>query len=149
MAHPAYEEAIRAEVSRWPGASVSFSARSKHDQATVAYAGATRFVVIPSSPSDSRRGTANSISDVRTELQRLGAMRAIDAPKARRPKRARCSVERDVFAHVEPAPRRGNPFEVLAALRKPAAPKPMWLAALVVTAVHMILDARRGSPTHD
>lgn len=149
MAHPAYEEAIRGEVSRWPGASVSFSARAKHDQATISFAGVSRFVVIPSSPGDMRRGPANSISNVRSELQRLGAMRASDPPKTMRRKRVRNAVERDMFANIERAPRRENPFAVLAALKAaPVKPEPRWLSAIIVLTISAIAS-RFGSPTHD
>lgn len=138
-----YEDAIRGEVERWPGASVTFSSRSRHDQATLAFGGSSRFVVIPSTPGDSRRGTANSISDVRRELQRLGAMRMIDPPRSGTPRRKVAPVVRDKFAHIERAPRRENPFEALAALHRPA-PRPIgWVAALAVLAAHALINFTR------
>lgn len=61
-----------AEAARWPGVAISFARTGRHIAAVVSYAGRSRKVVISASCSDTR-GRMNARSDLRRELQRLGA----------------------------------------------------------------------------
>ena len=74
-----YFAAAEREVAQWPGVRLRFENTSKHRKAVVSFAGAERFVVFPMSPSDSRRGVANFLSDLRGELRTIGAARSVRA----------------------------------------------------------------------
>lgn len=137
----AYEDAIRREVGAWPGAAVDFSMRSRHAQAVLTYGNGSRFVVLPGTPGDSRRGALNSLADVRRELTRLGAARQ-SSSRSTRSRKPTPRVHREALRHIEPAPRRGNPFDVLASYR---APEPVqqpvqWVAPLAVLLCSALKD---------
>lgn len=136
MSH-AYEDVIRREVSAWPGAAVAFSMRSRHAQAVLSYGSESRFVVLPATPSDGRRGALNSLADVRRELVRLGAARRVEQRSAKH-RKATPRVYRAPLRDIEAAPLRANPFAALA-VYVPAAPprQPVqWVAALATLAAH-------------
>lgn len=108
-----YEEAISAEVERWPGVTVAFEDGGKHPRAVLTFGDQSRFVVYPASPSDSRRGVLNCLTGVRRELDGIGAER-LPEPKSATPKRERNpgADEREIIAH-EPAPVIPDPWEAL------------------------------------
>jgi len=70
-----YNQAVEREVKFWPGVQANFSHRSKHSQVTFEFNGASRFVVLPSSPGDNYRGVRNKVCEVRRTLRHLGAVR--------------------------------------------------------------------------
>lgn len=113
-----YERVIREELAYWPGVAVEFGRRSKHRAATFHFAGSTRFVVYPDSPSDARRGHLNSLADVRKELAALGAERLERRPwlRKRGPRviSHRMPNRPDWASRIERAPVKPNPFDVLA-----------------------------------
>lgn len=122
-----YVHAIRNELDYWPGARVEFSLRSKHAQAVLHYGGGSRFVVIPSTPGDSRRGALNSLTDVRKELTALGASRVVRKPVVRKRTHKVIGTKmprREPLPHVGRAPVRSNPFDALAAMTFEPAPQP-------------------------
>lgn len=71
----AYTETAERELTAWPGVTASFERTAKHQRAVFSFGGATRFVVFPTSGSDSRRGALNFLADMRKELRALGAVR--------------------------------------------------------------------------
>lgn len=113
-----YEDAIRAEVERWPGASVSFEMGGKHPRAVLAFGDATRFTPYPATPGDNYRGLQNKTKDVRHMLTEMGAERAPE-PKSEGPRRERNpgAAERELPLG-EPAPVMGDPWGQLRALPK-------------------------------
>ncbi len=76
-----YETAAVREIERWPGVAVRFEKTAKHRRAVFSVAGQSRFVVYPTSPSDSRRGALAFLTDVRTTLRSMGAVQ--DMPQER------------------------------------------------------------------
>lgn len=69
-----YRAELMKEVNKVPGASGEFSITSKHQRLTISYGNQSRFVTFPLSPSDGRRGLKNTITDVRREMRRMGAI---------------------------------------------------------------------------
>lgn len=67
-----YQQELERELSRYPDVRARFEHRRKHRQVTLEYAGRSRFVVFPASPSNSIRGLQKTIKDVRGELRNLG-----------------------------------------------------------------------------
>lgn len=109
------------------------------------YGGKSRFVVIPSTPGDSRRGALNSLADVRKELAALGAERVVRKPPLR--KRTHKVIgakmpKRDPMPHVELAPVRPNPFDALAAMTFAPAqqPKLSWWRRMLRYVAHTIVS---------
>lgn len=125
-----YETTIRDELENWPGVGVTFSTRSKHGQAVLSYGGRSRFVVIPHTPGDGRRGARNAIRDVRKELAELGAQRAMteQAQPRRRKAPKRAAPARPM--KVERAPVKADPFAVLATIKVAEPPRLTWLQRL-------------------
>lgn len=83
-----YEAAAVREVARWAGVSARFEDNARHPRIVLSFSGAERFVVYPASPSDSRRGLARFLADVRRTLRDLGAEREKPAASTR-PRKAR------------------------------------------------------------
>lgn len=85
--HDAYTQAAEREIEHWPGATLRFEKSSKHRRAVVAFGGRERFIVFPTSPSDSSRGHLNFLTDFRVELRAIGARRVERSPLTERRKR--------------------------------------------------------------
>lgn len=85
--HDAYTQAAEREIEHWPGATLRFEKSSKHRRAIVAFEDRERFIVFPTSPSDSSRGHLNFLTDFRVELRALGARRVERTPLTERRKR--------------------------------------------------------------
>lgn len=90
-----YLAGIEAEVERWHGASVAFEHGGKHERAVISFAGRSRTVIFPTSPSDSRRGLLNSLSDVRRLLREMGATQTTET---------KASGQRHRHANAPPRP---------------------------------------------
>ena len=82
-----YDDAVEAELAQWPGVQYRRENRGKHNALVLQVGEVSRFVVYPTSPSDSRRGQQNHLGDVHRTLAALGARRAME-PKAQAPRRA-------------------------------------------------------------
>jgi len=85
--HDAYTQAAEREIEHWPGATLRFEKSAKHRRAIVAFGDRERFIVFPTSPSDSSRGHLNFLTDFRVELRALGARRVERTPSTERRKR--------------------------------------------------------------
>lgn len=122
----AYDAAQEAELARWPGVEWSRQLRSKHYALVLTFGGVSRFVIYPSSPGDTNRGTLNHLTDVRAELRALGAIRTAE-PRTAKPRRQRNRTEVIRFDRGETAtggPNR-DPWEALRGLEfPPAEPAP-------------------------
>ena len=71
-----YEDAAERELAAWPDVQAEWlPARGKHPVLRLTYAGASRKVPYPGSPSDTGRGPLNHVQDVRRTLRALGATR--------------------------------------------------------------------------
>lgn len=122
-----YERVILDELRFWPGVSASFSHRSKHRQVAFRLGDASRFIIIPDSPSDSQRGHLNSVADARKELRLLGARRAEkgggaqNVGAARKPRSTKRTRRPEREMRIDLAPVKPNPFDVLARLTFPVA----------------------------
>lgn len=107
------DDDIRQEVGRWPGATVKFEMGGKHRRAIITFSRKDRFVIFPTSPSDGRRGSRNTLSDVRRALKSLGAIRsAIPVGRGLR-RRRNPGVELRPQIIGEPAPVMPDPWEPL------------------------------------
>jgi hypothetical protein len=114
-----YDDAVELELSRWPGVTFHREVRGKHYALVLAYRGATRFVIYPASPSDSRRGALNHLANVRAELRALGAQRlATTKVEDRRKRKPQPTATVYEFERANPGegPLR-DPFAVLADMR--------------------------------
>jgi hypothetical protein len=114
---PEYEERTKAEVAEWPGAAVTFGHRAKHREATLSFRGESRFVIMPTSPSDGARGLQNHIAAVRRELRSLGASRAAEERQARPRRHRNPGARQRPMTPCEPAPVRPDPWEALRKLK--------------------------------
>ena len=129
-----YQSAIKSEVEKWPGVSVTFEKRSKHNAAVLHYAGKSRFVIYPDTPSDAARGALNMLTDVRKELSGIGAVKHVPAKSARSKSRKVKNVDRPIKPLTDMAAPRDNPFAALASIQfaqpaptpEPAPKKPWW-----------------------
>lgn len=72
--HP-YHALADAELTAWPGVTAERGRKTAHLTLTLRYAGRSRFVVYPDSPSD-HRGPLNHVRDIRRTLTALGAERS-------------------------------------------------------------------------
>lgn len=74
----AYHDAAEREIACWPGVTFRFEhARGKgHPRIVLGFNGRERFVTFPGTPSDSVRGPANFVTDLRKALRALGAVRS-------------------------------------------------------------------------
>ena len=73
--HP-YDDAADSELAHWPGVRWQRLAQGRKALVlAVTYAGATRKVTYPITPSDSRTGALNHVQDLRRTLRALGAPR--------------------------------------------------------------------------
>lgn len=70
--HP-YDSAQDRELSRWPGVTWSRESAGKHMKLVVEFEGQSRFIVFPTSPSDSARGALNHVKNIRQTLKEMGA----------------------------------------------------------------------------
>lgn len=139
MRHP-YDDAVTAELERWPGVTASRVCRSKHYALNLMYDGRTRFVIYPNSPGDTVRGVRNHLRDVRAALREIGARRDTEPKAARVVRRRRAppaapAAKPLVRTEVETgaSPER-DPFAVLSALKiapksQPKSPEPWWSRA--------------------
>lgn len=109
-----YDDPVDAELAMWPGVMFAREAGGKHLALVLTFAGQTRRVFYPSSPSD-KRGALNNIQNVRATLKALGAVRKVN-PKAAVKRVKRQRVERDPLSHVAPAPSRESPWAALSAV---------------------------------
>ena len=72
--HP-YDELADRELSAWPGVQWERGEGGKHLALRLTYAGESRKVHYPLTPSDKGRGPLNHINDIRRILRELGARR--------------------------------------------------------------------------
>ncbi|HRO04367.1 MAG TPA: hypothetical protein PLS69_12260 [Terricaulis sp.] len=100
-----YINSAHRELERWPGVDVRFEKSRKHQKAFFAFAGAERFVVFPTSGSDSLRGTENFLRDVRAELRALGASRVAEERSTAEHRERRRAAPRAAVAPVIDDPR--------------------------------------------
>lgn len=70
--HP-YDSAQDRELARWPGVTWSREIAGKHLKLVVEFEGQSRFIVFPTSPSDSTRGPLNHVQNIRQTLKEMGA----------------------------------------------------------------------------
>lgn len=130
-----YDAAVEAELAQWPGVQYRREVRGKHNALVLQVGSLSRFVVYPSSPSDSRRGQQNHLGDVRRTLAALGARRVME-PKAQAPRRARNTAAPsrvDLGERPDRDPTR-DPFVGLVALRRQ-----------LVDATPLVLPIRTGA----
>lgn len=129
-----YDDPTERELARWPGVEFHRDVRGKHYALVLTFRGQSRFVVYPSSPSDSGRGALNHLTNVRAELRALGAQR-IAPTKAERKRRARQPDRLVIVMRDHPDPDEGplrDPWAALVGLNtadtpavvKPVAPAP-------------------------
>lgn len=105
------------EVEEWPGAAVSFTTSKRHNVAVLSYQGNDRRVVFAATPSDSARGLANHIGQVRRELRGLGALRQKQQPSPHKDRQRNKPVRRLALDN-HPAPNTPDPISVLAKLKE-------------------------------
>lgn len=114
-----YDDAMEAEISRWPGVTFKRVIRGKHYGMQLSFNGVTRLHIYPSTPSDNGRGALNQIRCLKASLQTIGAQR-LPEPKAKHPKRARNKTVSTVIDLGERAVRdpSRDPFTDLTKLRR-------------------------------
>src|SRR5690606_17680836 len=118
-----------AELANWPGVTWRREHRGKHLALVLAFDGVSRFVIYPTSPGDTYRGSLNHLRDVRAALSALGAKR-VQPAKANRPRRRPVTRplhhEAPLAGGVQSSSRLGrDPFAALASLRvEEPAPEP-------------------------
>lgn len=95
-----YDQAVDAELERWPGVSWHREVRSKHYALVLTVGNLSRFVIYPASPSDSIRGAKNHLANVRQTLREMGAVRTEEVKVANERRRRARPVERTAL----PAP---------------------------------------------
>lgn len=124
-----YDQAVEAELAKWPGVSWRREVRSKHYALILTVGNVSRFVIYPASPSDSVRGAKNHLANVRQTLREMGAVREEEArASAERRRRAR-PAERPI--NLSPSePQRGasptrDPWAALAEIKIEPAPPPI------------------------
>lgn len=80
----AYTNAAERELEHWPDVSCRFDVTGKHRRAILSFSGRERFVIFPTSPSDTARGHLHFITDLKVELRALGARRVERTPSTER-----------------------------------------------------------------
>jgi len=121
-----YDDAVEAELAQWPGVQYRRENRGKHNALVLQVGEVSRFVVYPTSPSDSRRGQQNHLGDVHRTME----------PKAQAPRRARnitAPASIDLGERPDRDPTR-DPFVGLVALRRQ-----------LVDATPLVLPIRTGA----
>lgn len=83
-----FDDAVDAELERWPGVTWTRICRGKHPAVVVTFGSVSRAVGYSGTPSDSRRGLDKHLTDLRRALRDLGAVREREA-KATTPRRTR------------------------------------------------------------
>lgn len=116
----AYNDCQEAELARWPGVTWTREHRGKHYALVLTFRGLSRFVIYPTSPGDSYRGSLNHVRDIRGTLSAMGATR-LEVVSRNRPTGKR-SAPRPVVEPVRLAAQDGtrlgrNPFEALSGFK--------------------------------
>ncbi len=70
-----FRRGILDELEAWPSVTCTFEDGAKHKKVVLHYAGKSRFVMFPSSPSGSGQSLTGKLGDVRRALKELGAQR--------------------------------------------------------------------------
>jgi hypothetical protein len=127
-----YDEALEAELARWPGVTWRREVRSKHYALVLDFGGLTRFHIYPSTPGDTTRGPLNQVRDLRAMLKGMGAVRLAE-PKATGPKRQRNRTEAKVPRPVVELRPVSDPLAGLAAFRRKLVDQTPFVLPIKVT----------------
>jgi hypothetical protein len=109
-----YDDAVDAELARWPGVAWTREVRGKHYALVLTFNGVSRFVVYPCSPGDSRRGALNHLTDVKAACLGLGANRLAVPKSARITSKSRAAAPEIKLATRDAVRLDTNPFDRLA-----------------------------------
>lgn len=83
----AFTHATERELEHWPEVHHRFEFTRKHRRVIISLGGRERFVIFPSSTSDTLRGPLGHVTNLRVELRALGARRVERTPLTERRKR--------------------------------------------------------------
>lgn len=83
----AFTQATERELEHWPEVHHRFEFTRKHRRVIISLDGRERFVIFPTSTSDTLRGPLGHVTNLRVELRALGARRVERSPLTERRKR--------------------------------------------------------------